>query len=280
MLSAVKLPEFLWEPAVAHAAYLRNRSYTTAIAAVPYQRWYGKKPDVTHLQEFGSDVWVLHQGQKVQRKMLPKSQRRAYIGHDDGSKAIKYYQADSRKILISRNFRFLSLSESPEITSTDTIRITLDTSPAAIREGGDGGMSTHGHGGNGDIETQDTYKRKWAEIDQPRKTRGNRVDYQKLHDPFSDHEDGDEQNYQYNVTDTQSDPLTLKDAKASDEWPEWEKAIHAELEQLNQMGTWKLIEKPINAQPIANKWVFVKKRDKSGQVTKYKARLVTKGCAQ
>jgi len=29
MLSAANLPEFLWEPAVAHAAYLRNRAYTS-----------------------------------------------------------------------------------------------------------------------------------------------------------------------------------------------------------------------------------------------------------
>ena len=46
------------------------------------------------------------------------------------------------------------------------------------------------------------------------------------------------------------------------------------------MGTWQLTEKPMDAQPIANKWVFVKKRDKYGQVIKYKARLVVKGCAQ
>jgi hypothetical protein len=46
------------------------------------------------------------------------------------------------------------------------------------------------------------------------------------------------------------------------------------------MGTWKLVPKPKNTIPIANKWVFVKKRNKAGQLTKYKARLVAKGCAQ
>jgi len=56
--------------------------------------------------------------------------------------------------------------------------------------------------------------------------------------------------------------------------------IQTELEQLCQMGTWKLIDKPVGAVPIANKWVFTKKRNKEGILTKYKARLVTKGCAQ
>jgi len=76
MLTASELPEFLWEAAVAHAAYLRNMSYTKPRAnETPYQIWHGRKPDVSHLQEFGAPVWVLLQGQKVQRKMLPKLQR-------------------------------------------------------------------------------------------------------------------------------------------------------------------------------------------------------------
>ncbi len=74
--------------------------------------------------------------------------------------------------------------------------------------------------------------------------------------------------------------LTLKEVRKSAKWPEWEKAIQAELAQLKKMGTWKLMPKPKNTIPIANKWVFAKKRNKAGQLTKYKARLVAKGCAQ
>ena len=46
------------------------------------------------------------------------------------------------------------------------------------------------------------------------------------------------------------------------------------------MGTWKLVEKPPDAVPIANKWTFIKKRNRAGEIVKYKARLVAKGCAQ
>lgn len=77
MIIDSKLPEFLWDPAVAHAAYLRNMSYTSSPRLgnqTPYQVWYGKKPDVSHLHEFRAPVWVLLQGQNVQHKMLPKSQ--------------------------------------------------------------------------------------------------------------------------------------------------------------------------------------------------------------
>ena len=56
--------------------------------------------------------------------------------------------------------------------------------------------------------------------------------------------------------------------------------MQAELKQLKGMGTWELIDKPPDAQPISNKWVFVRKRNKIGEIIKYKARLVARGYSQ
>jgi hypothetical protein len=83
----------------------------------------------------------------------------------------------------------------------------------------------------------------------------------------------------FSVATNDGEPI-LKEARKSVKWSEWEKAIQAELTQLKKMGTWRLVEKPKNAIPIAYKWVFAKKRNKAGQLTKYKARLVAKGCTQ
>jgi transposase InsO family protein len=74
MIHANELLEFLWECAALHAAYLRNRSYTKHLQKeTPYQGWHNEKLNVSHLREFGAPVWILLQGQKEQRKMLPKS---------------------------------------------------------------------------------------------------------------------------------------------------------------------------------------------------------------
>jgi len=73
---------------------------------------------------------------------------------------------------------------------------------------------------------------------------------------------------------------SLKEVQESPDWSEWECAIHTELKQLWCMGTWKLVDKPPGAVPINNKWVFTKKQNKEGVLTKYKARLIAKGCAQ
>jgi hypothetical protein len=128
-------------------------------------------------------------------------------------------------------------------------------------------------------------KRKRDKEEEPnqRKTRAKRVDYRYLHNPFPDEEENE-------IAYTSDDQIfaiiagdeftSLEDARNSSEWPEWEKAIQKELAQLNQMGTWRLVEKPCNAIPIANKWTFVRKRNKAGEIIKYKARLVAKGCTQ
>ena len=102
MLSDAGLLEFLWENAVEHVAYLCNRSYTSSIKnATPYQLWFGTKPTVSHLREFGAPVWILLQGPNTQWKMLPKSVRHAYVGYDNRSKSVKYYTAEARKILLT-----------------------------------------------------------------------------------------------------------------------------------------------------------------------------------
>ena len=114
--------------------------------------------------------------------------------------------------------------------------------------------------------------------------RGICIDYQYLHNPFPD-EDDDANTAIFSSEEelfaiTAGDELkSLKEAKSSPDWQEWEKAIQIELAQLQQMGTWRLVEKSSNIIPLANKWVFLKKRNKTGEIVKHKVRLVVKGCA-
>jgi hypothetical protein len=56
--------------------------------------------------------------------------------------------------------------------------------------------------------------------------------------------------------------------------------VKDKLAQLLKKGMWKLVEKPADTVPITNKWVFTKKYSKNGDLLKYKAQLVVKGCAQ
>jgi hypothetical protein len=58
------------------------------------------------------------------------------------------------------------------------------------------------------------------------------------------------------------------------------KAIRTELETLQRMGTWELVDAPEDRKSITNKWVFVRKYDKDRNLQKYKACLVARGFSQ
>lgn len=75
-------------------------------------------------------------------------------------------------------------------------------------------------------------------------------------------------------------PKSLKEMHNSPEWSEWEKAIQTELEQLEHMETWELVDLPEGRSAIDNKWVFVCKYGKDGKLEKYKARRVAKAYSQ
>ena len=76
-INGQEIPEYLWEYVISHAAYIRNHTYTKPMGTLtPHQGWFNYKPNIAHLREFGAPVWILLQGQKEQRKMLPKSKRR------------------------------------------------------------------------------------------------------------------------------------------------------------------------------------------------------------
>ena len=90
------------------------------------------------------------------------------------------------------------------------------------------------------------------------KTRGKRVDYRQLNDlvPKIDDDIKILSDIIYAII-TGDELTSLKDAQWSPEWPQWQKAMETKLHQLHVMNTWRLVDRPADAIPIANKWVFV-----------------------
>jgi hypothetical protein len=107
-----------------------------------------------------------------------------------------------------------------------------------------------------------------------RKTRGICTDYKCLQNPVVV-EEGNEitllaSNEIYTVI--AGDELgSLDEAKESPDWPEWQIAMHEELDLLKEKGTWEIVQKPPNATPLRNKWTYIKKRNEQGEINWYKA---------
>ena len=59
MLKENKLPLELWGEAVSTCVYVLNKSSTKGVKGkTPYERWNGRKPNISHLKIFGSVVFV------------------------------------------------------------------------------------------------------------------------------------------------------------------------------------------------------------------------------
>ena len=82
------------------------------------------KPDISHLQEFGAPIWILHQGQQHGHKLETLSCQNIFVGFEDGLKSVKYYKHETRKVLISQNYRFLTVTDNP-IPTMEGIEIDL-----------------------------------------------------------------------------------------------------------------------------------------------------------
>ncbi|GJR05694.1 ribonuclease H-like domain-containing protein [Tanacetum coccineum] len=60
----------------------------------------------------------------------------------------------------------------------------------------------------------------------------------------------------------------------------WIDAMNSEIEALNENHTWIITDLPLGRKAIGNKWIYKIKYKSSGDIDRYKARLVVKGCSK
>ncbi|GKC13684.1 ribonuclease H-like domain-containing protein [Tanacetum coccineum] len=60
----------------------------------------------------------------------------------------------------------------------------------------------------------------------------------------------------------------------------WVEAMNLEMKALNRNGTLVITELPVGRKPIGSKWVFKVKYKSTGEVERFKARVITKGFNQ
>ena len=49
---------------------------------------------------------------------------------------------------------------------------------------------------------------------------------------------------------------SYEEARMRLDWPEWQKVIDVELENLQSAGTWEVVERPVGINIVDSKWVF------------------------
>lgn len=106
LLTEADLRNTFWGEVVLTANYIQNSVLTRAKEATPYELWNGSKPGINHFQMFGSKFYV-HVPKEKRHKLENTGTEMVFVGYDEDSKAYRCYDADTNKLVISRDVCFV-----------------------------------------------------------------------------------------------------------------------------------------------------------------------------
>eukprot|EP00794_Sanderia_malayensis_P011639 gene11639-biopygen9313 len=290
MLHHAELPKMFWAEALNTAVYLWNRSPTVALDGVtPYERFFGKKPDVGNLKTFGCKAFV-HIPSEKRSKLDAKSITCVFIGYGTTSKAFKFYDPVKKRTFISKDAKFLEndfnfkqlcserhdneqdLFILPEVSSEEKEcepenhnRTEGDLPVDAVRVI--------------DADCVIDAVRVIDEQEEPRRSTTVRNAPERPGIITGDWWTDEGLNCSIATADN-AEPTSINDALNGMHAPHWKKAIESEYKLLLKNRTWDLVDLPTAKNLVGCKWVFKIKRNSDGSINRYKARLVAQGFSQ
>ena len=256
MLLDANLPHKFWAEAISTAAYLRNRSPTSAVeGTTPHEAWYGRKPRVEHLRVFGSTAYV-HIPKDERGKLDSKSRKCILLGYGSVRKGYRVFDPLTQKVSYSRNVKFNEQENGPSVEEEESVQNPQILTPIdeIQEEGEDGG-----------IEELPAVEPEPPTTPEPprRSTRDRRpVDYYG--------------SAQVHIA-MHHEPTTFEEATRCPEKAKWNEAMGKEIKSLKDNQVWELTTLPTGKKAITCKWVYKVKTNSDGSIECYKARLVARG---
>ena len=243
MLSHAHLSNRFWAEAVATAAYLRNRSATTALddRMTPYEKWHGRKPNLEHLRVFGCVAYA-HVPDCNRRKLDDKAEKLRFVGYSKNPTGYRLYDECTNKVMTRRDVvfdesNFLQSSELKQ--GGESLKVLFPTeSPEIVEE---------------EAELQEVESRENT-VPEPQVRRSDRAH-------SSPNRYGDWVTYTatcghfaYNTCQV-PELKTMDEALAGPHAKEWKEAAESEFRSLMENNTWDLVELPEGREAIGSKWV-------------------------
>lgn len=112
-------PKQLWAEAINTAAYLCNRSVVTGLEnKTPYEMWDDKKPDVSNIRIFGSEV-MAHIPKEKRRKFDKKAQKMFLVDYGVNVKGYRLFDPVKRDVITSDVVINEKISLSENVTFND-----------------------------------------------------------------------------------------------------------------------------------------------------------------
>ena len=129
MITHAGLPDCYWAEAVATASYVRNRVPTTAFKdkMTPYEKWYGRKPNLSNLKVFGCMAYA-HIPDVQRQKLDKKAEKLRFVGYSIQSKGYRLLDERTSKIVIRRDVTFneADFNRKSEVKHKDSVEVNLN----------------------------------------------------------------------------------------------------------------------------------------------------------
>jgi hypothetical protein len=282
------------------AVYVLNRCPTKSLNNMtPYEAWHGRKPNVKHMRTFGCVAYVKLVGPGL-TKLSDRSAKMIFIGYESGTKGYRFYRPATGKLVVGRDAIFdekVSWDWANAVGNTDQLPgefvvhyddpdsnpTTENSEPAeqqvADVDSGDQGGDVHfDQGAPGTPQSSVVQGRGWATPP----TQDSIVSegphrYRLLTELWDSTDEVQDFEYSGMCLLAAEEPANVEAALEENCWRD---AMLAELKSIEQNKTWAYADLPKDHKAIGLKWVFKVKKDPTGNIVKYKARLVVKGYAQ
>jgi hypothetical protein len=295
------LPAHLWAEAVRAACIITNlRSSKSHPDKTPRELFFGIKPSISTLPTFGSLVYV-HITKPGCSKLDPRSRPCLHLSYDDQVKGYRCYNPGLRKVIISKDIRFLE--KSPPMIFSQPTSITSSISgptlpqllPVDISSGNFSPQCDPPPSCVPDTSTEATPTLSYSPISSPRP--GSPID-----NPDQPNNISTEQSAAPTLrqsTRTRSAPKSHSDFIPFESFigtieeggetltyaqarlhPEWAQAMISEYKAIMRNHTWQLVPLPAGIRPITSRWIFKLKPSSNGNSALYKARIIACGNEQ
>ncbi|XP_055632911.1 uncharacterized protein LOC129773335 [Toxorhynchites rutilus septentrionalis] len=285
MLIDARMPARLWAEAAATTVYLQNYLPSRAVNSTPYEHWWGRKPDVSHLRVFGCKAFV-HVPKEKRRKLDDKGNEMTFVGYSSNHKAYRFIDITTNKLVISRDVRFVEeevvhpgqdLLNPEQVESVDEILQSLAPIKVVNRdihqENVIEGITNPVRDETGDTpdDISDDETDEFDTCDEEIELR--RSDRSTKGIPPIRYEDAS--NLAYG-----SEPRSYEEAINGAERASWTAAMKEELQSHQRNSTWTIGPLPKERKAVGSKWLYKRKLDEHGNFIRYKARLVAQGFSQ
>ena len=134
MMNEKHLPKSYWAEAANTTIYLMNHCTTSGVHNItPHEKFYGKKPDLSHVRIFGSIAFV-HIPDEKQQKLDHKSEKCILVGYSYEQKGYKCFNPSTRKVRVSRHVVFNESASCYRVDSSPSDPIVTDFDVEAKEE--------------------------------------------------------------------------------------------------------------------------------------------------